>query len=382
MKIYSYIKFALVVLLSVTLHSCGGGGGDLSEYSISLYKPQYASGFAILGAEGHDSSILVAHNPWQGAEDVETMLFIARNGERPPVGFTGQVLEGDASRVICMSSTHIALLDAVGAVESVVGVSGIDFVTNDYVVANRDKVHDVGYDNSIDYEMVVALDPDVVLLYGVTGASPMESKLQELGIPYAYIGEYIEQVPLGKTEWMVAVAEIVGCRAEAEQLFAEVPQRYNALKQRVASAESANPKVMINTPYADSWFMASTTSYVARLITDAGGDYIYKMNSSNASLPIDMEEATLLVSEADIWINAGSVATLEDMRRQYPKFADMRCVEQGAIFNFDRRMSPRGGNDYWESGVVQPDVVLGDLIKIFHPELMEEHEFVYYRKLE
>jgi iron complex transport system substrate-binding protein len=181
---------------------------------------------------------------------------------------------------------------------------------------------------------------------------------------------------------MVAVAEIVGCRAKAEQLFAEVPQRYNALKQRVASAESANPKVMINTPYADSWFMASTTSYVARLIADAGGDYIYKMNSSNASLPIDMEEATLLVSEADVWINAGSVATLEDMRRQYPKFADMRCVEQGAIFNFDRRMSPRGGNDYWESGVVQPDVVLGDLIKIFHPELMEEHEFVYYRKLE
>lgn len=384
MKIYSYVKAVLALSLCLILCSCGGGrgGGDLSEYSISLYRPQYASGFEILGAEGRESSILVSRNPWQGAENVETMLFIARNGERPPVDFAGQVLDGDASRVICMSSTHVALLDAVGTVESVVGVSGIDFVTNEYVMANRDKVHDVGYDNSVDYEMVVALDPDVVLLYGVTGASVMESKLQELGIPYVYIGEYIEQVPLGKTEWMVAVAEIVGRRAEAEQLFAEVPQRYDALKQRVASAKSVNPKVMINTPYADSWFMASTTSYVACLIADAGGDYIYKMNSSNTSLPIDIEEAAVLVSQADIWINAGSVATLEDMRRQYPKFADMRCVEQGAIFNFDRRMSPRGGNDYWESGVLKPDVVLADLIKIFHPELMAEHEFVYYRKLE
>jgi iron complex transport system substrate-binding protein len=91
MKIYSYVKAVLALSLYLILCSCGGGrgGGDLSEYSISLYKPQYASGFEILGAEGRESSILVSRNPWQGAEDVEAMLFIARNGERPPVGFTG-----------------------------------------------------------------------------------------------------------------------------------------------------------------------------------------------------------------------------------------------------------------------------------------------------
>ncbi|MBQ6571740.1 MAG: ABC transporter substrate-binding protein [Alistipes sp.] len=375
----SIVAMTSAMLLAV---ACAGQRVGIDEFSQTVYSPRYALGFEIVGAEGRASTILLSHNPWQGAEDVQTALFIARDGEQPPAGFTGQVVSEGVERVVCMSSTHVALLDAVGAVESVVGVSGIDFVTNEYVVANRDKVRDVGYDNSVDYEMVVALDPDVVLLYGVTGASQMESKLRELGIPFAYIGEYVEEVPLGKTEWMVAIGEIVGRRAEAEQLFNQIPERYDALREMAASATTPKPKVMINTPYADSWFMASATSYVARLIADAGGDYLYKKNTSNTSLPIDLEEAALLASQADVWINAGSVATLEDMRAEYPKFADMRCVEQGHIFNFDRRMSPRGGNDYWESGVVRPDVVLRDLIKIFHPELMENEEFFYYRKLE
>lgn len=387
MRLYDVIRkylLPIVAMASAVLlaAACDEQRVELDEFSQTVYSPRYALGFEIVGAEDRASTILLSHNPWQGADDVQTALFIAREGEQPPVGFTGQVLREGAERIVCMSSTHVALLDAVGAVESVVGVSGIDFVTNEYVVANRDKVRDVGYDNSVDYEMVVALDPDVVLLYGVTGASTMESKLRELGIPFAYIGEYVEEVPLGKTEWMVAIGEIVGRRAEAEQLFNQIPERYDALRELVAAATTPKPKVMINTPYADSWFMASATSYVARLIADAGGDYLYKKNTSNTSLPIDLEEAALLASQADVWINAGSVATLEDMRAEYPKFADMRCVEQGHIFNFDRRMSPRGGNDYWESGVVRPDVVLRDLIKIFHPELMEDEEFFYYRKLE
>lgn len=377
-----YIRLTALLALLFAVVGCHTRRVGAEEFDLELYTPRYAVGFEIVGAEGHASTILLSHNPWQGAEDVQTALFIAREGEQPPAGFAGQVLRERAERIVCMSSTHVALLDAVGAVESVVGVSGIDFVTNEYVEANRDKVRDVGYDNSVDYEMVVALDPDVVLLYGVTGASVMESKLRELGIPFAYIGEYVEEVPLGKTEWMVAIGEIVGRRTEAEQLFNQIPERYDALREMAAAAATPKPKVMINTPYADSWFMASATSYVARLIADAGGDYIYKKNTLNSSLPIDLEEAAVLASQADVWINAGSVATLEDMRAEYPKFADMRCVEQGQIFNFDRRMSPRGGNDYWESGVVRPDVVLRDLIKIFHPELMEGEEFFYYRKLE
>lgn len=377
-----YINLATLLLFAFAATGCHTRRVGAGAFDLELYTPRYAEGFEIVGASGQQSTILRSRNPWQGADEVVTSLFIARNGEQPPAGFDGQVLYERAERIICMSSTHVAMLDAVGAVESVVGVSGIDFVTNDYVAASREKIGDVGYDNNIDYEMVIALDPDLVLLYGVTGASVMESKLRELAIPYAYIGEYVEQAPLGKTEWMVAVGEIVGCRERAEQLFNQIPERYESLCALAAAAQTPKPKVMINTPYADSWFMAPVTSYLARLIADAGGDYIYKENTTNTSMPIDMELAAMLVSQADVWINVGAVATLAQLRAEYPKFADMRCVEQGQVFNSDRRVSPGGGNDYWESGVVRPDVVLGDMIKIFHPELADGHELYYYRKLE
>lgn len=376
---------AHMLLLAITLAvatACHDGVGiKMQDFDVEVYSPEYAVGFEIVGAKGMQSTILRVHNPWQGAEEVVEELLIARNGEPIPEGFEGQVIEGEAKRIICMSSTYVAMLDAMGEQERVVGVSGINFISNEYVQANRDKVRDVGHDSEANYELIVALDPDVVLLYGVTGTSTIESKLRELGIPYAYIGEYLEEIPLGKTEWMVAVGEIVGRREAAERIFEQIPQRYDALKEQASKAMTSVPKVMINTPYADSWVMASTSSYVARLIADAGGDYIYRRNTSNSSKPIDLEEAARFCAEADVWINVGSVRSLGDMRRQFPKFADMPCVQRGAVYNSDKRSHPAGGNDYWESGVMNPDLVLRDLIKIFHPELIAE-EFVYYRQLE
>jgi iron complex transport system substrate-binding protein len=208
----------------------------------------------------------------------------------------------------------------------------------------------------------------------------MEPKLKELNIPFAYIGEYLEESPLGKAEWLVAISEIIDRRNTGEELFSSIPIRYNELKEKIANTASANPKVMINTPYGDSWFMASSESYLAQLISDAGGDYVYKKNSSNRSLPIDMEEAYLLTSQADVWINVGAATTLHKLKSMYPKFTDTRCVQNGAVYNSTKRMNASGGNDYWESGVISPDIVLRDLIKIFHPDLIAE-DFYYYQKL-
>ena len=371
-----------IILCAIVWCMCScGSSGNIDDYNLEVYIPTYATGFRIVGAEGKQSTIIRVTNPWQSANDVETMLFIARGGEKAPNGFRGQVLQGDAKRVVCMSSSHIAMLDAIGAVESVVGVSGKDFITNPYIVANQHTIPDVGYDGNMNFELLVAQQPDIVLLFGVTGACVMESKLDELGIPYMYIGEYVEEDPLGKTEWIVAIAEIVGLRQQGLTYFAELPQRYEQLKSMVASAHTPAPKVMLNTPYADSWFMPSTTSYIARLIADAGGDYIYQQNTSNHSLPIDLEQAALLTTQADIWLHVENINSLDELRLQLPKFAQMPCVQRGEVYNCDKRRVAGGGNDYWESGVVHPDVILRDLIKIFHPELISE-EVVYYRKIE
>ena len=373
-------KLLQIIILGVLIVGCSTNKYDVADFNQLVYTPEYASGFSIKGADGYESSIITVTNPWQGADSITTQLFIARGGESAPAGFTGQVLEGDASRIVAMSSTHIAMLDAVGEAGRVVGVSGIDYISNPVIAANRDSIGDVGYEGNINYELLLSLDPDLVLLYGVNGASSMEGKLNELEIPFMYVGDYLEESPLGKAEWMVALSEVVGKRTEGEQVFGGIPVRYNDLKKRVADTVLDAPSVMLNTPYGDSWFMPSTESYVARLVKDAGGDYIYKKNTGNSSMPIDLEEAYKLTSDADMWLNVGMANTLDELKTSCPKFSDTRCFRNGSVWNNNLKTNAAGGNDYYESAVVNPDILLRDLVKIFHPELVEE-DFVYYKQL-
>lgn len=376
-----YVFFGLSLLLS----SCGQRTeATLADYTVAVYAPVYATGFGIIGSERMKSTILQTKNPWQGAEGTETMLFLARDGEQPPKGFRGQVVEAGARRIVCMSSTHVALLDATGAADRVVAVSGRDQIVNEYVATHKELVAEVGYDGNVNYEALLAQSPDLVLLFGVNAASGMEPKLREMGIPFAYVGEYLEVSPLGKAEWMVALSEITDSRTKGEAAFAPIPERYGRLRERVSDLTEKDPKVMINTPYGGSWFMASASSYVARLIADAGGDYVYRKNTSDRSLPIDLEEAYQLASDADVWINVGNFRSIAEFQSRLPKFTGIPCVVRGAVFNCDKRTNSSGGNDYWESGVVRPDVVLHDLIAIFHPEVLDsvDRELYYYRRLE
>ena len=120
---------------------------------------------------------------------------------------------------------------------------------------------------------------------------------------------------------------------------------------------------------------------MAAMIEDAGAEYVYRGNSSNKSLPVDMEEAYILASEADFWLNTGKIGSLEELKNAYPKFAGVKSVDTGNVYNCDKRISG-SGNDFWESGQVRPDLVLEDLIRIFHPEILEGRDLCYYRKLE
>jgi hypothetical protein len=161
-----------------------------------------------------------------------------------------------------------------------------------------------------------------VLLYGVSGASEIELKLKELGIPYLYIGEYLEQHPLGKAEWMIFVAELVGRRAEAEALFSPIEARYKAIASQQNS--TSRPRVMFNSPYRDSWFMPPATSYLVQLVTDAGGAYVYTDDGDNRSDVIDLEEAYLLASEADLWLNPGVFFSLKELCQRFPRIGRKR----------------------------------------------------------
>lgn len=352
---------------------------SLEAFNQDIYTPEYASGFKILGAENVQSTLIQVFTPWQGAKNVEMSYFISRNGEQAPAGFTGPTIPAGAKQIVCMSSSYIAMLDALGQVDQIVAVSGIDYVSNPYIIAHKDSIKDMGPE--MNYELLLGLKPDVVLLYGIGDAqTAVTDKLKELSIPYMYVGEYLEESPLGKAEWMVALSELTDSREKGIEIFSEIPKRYQTLKDLTASVEQ-RPTVMFNTPWNDSWIMPSTKSYMAQLVNDAGADYIYKENTSNSSAPIGLETAYGLIQKADYWINVGMASTLDELKAVNPKFTDAKSVREKTAYNNNLRLTATGGNDYWESAVVRPDIVLRDLIHIFHPELVSDSLY-YYRHLE
>ena len=370
------------LLLALLGTACGGSASYTpADFTTEVYTPAYASGFDIRGTERNAATLVTVRTPWQGGSGVEQHLLVLREGIEPPAGFDGQIVKAPVRHVVCMSSSHVAMFDAIGQIRRVCGVSGIDYISNAYVNEHRccGEVLDVGYDTNLNFELLAAMRPDLMLLYGVTGENTIVTgKLRELGIPYIYIGDYMEESPLGKAEWLVLAAELCDLRAAGADTLQRIARDYQALKAHPAP-DAPRPKVMLNTPYRDTWFLPSSQSYMIRLIEDAGGEYVYTKNDSDTSVAVDMEEAYLLANAADFWLNVGPCNTLAELTAQNPKFSGIPVVRSRNVYNNNRRQTPAGGSDFWESGVVRPDLVLRDLRTIFSGDSVPT---CYYKRLE
>ena len=366
-------EIALFVIITL-LQSCGSN--TVVRDTEPIYTPRYAKGFSIERDKHSGEKLLCIRDPWQGAE--KRYFYTVLDTINPP------------KRIIAMSSGHAAMLDAVGCRNRIVGLSGCQFIYNSELCKEiaEGRIGEVGYDNAFNFEKMRALNPDIVLLYGVTGeAKTITNKLDELRIPYIYIGEYLEESPLGKAEWVIALAALCGVEEQGKALFAEIEGRYNAMREQIQAAKH-RPRVMLNLPYRDTWFMPPKESYMVRLIEDAGGEYILAENGeqkggSNAktSEPISLEKALILASKADFWLNLGQTTSLEELRAVAPRFAKVNAVRLGRVYNNTKRTNEYRGSDFWESGAVRPDIILEDLIKILHDEAPTDSLY-YYKKLQ
>lgn len=355
----------IVLLLATIFISCRSERTQPDTESI--FEPRYAEGFSIERDKTDGRLYLRVTNPWQGAKDVAIYSPI----DKP------------AQRIVAMSSSYVAMLDAIGCSDHIAGVSGARFISTPSVAEQiaQGRVCEVGFDGTFDFERIRAIGADLILLYGVAGEAKMLSnRLDDLDIHYIYIGDYLETEPLGRAEWVIALAYLCGKEEAGKRLFAEIEGRYIATRDAIDSTTS-RPRVMLNTPYRDSWFMPPTKSYAIRLIEDAGGEYIYEGNNSTISKPISLEEALLLARKADFWLNVGQIASLDELRRSVPHFAEIDAVRNHRVYNNTRRTTPNGGSDFWESGAIRPDIILSDLVKILHSEAKSE-ELYYYEQLQ
>jgi len=206
-------------------------------------------------------------------------------------------------------------------------------------------------------------------------------KLNELGITVVLNGEYLEKQPLAKAEWVKFIAAFYNKESIASQKFDKLAQQYNFLKD-IVSKEKDKPLILSGLPWKGAWYVPGGESFAAKFIKDAGGLYLWNENRSTEALPLDLEAVYEKALKADCWINPGAASNIKDILRVDKRLGELYVIQKGKIFNNNAVVNKNGGNDYWESGVTNPHLILKDLVKIFHPELLPDHNFVYYKKVE
>ena len=369
----------LIFLFSIALFC-----GCTQEINVTNNDPDsFSDGFKITSFKTYD--VLDIYAPWQKASG-ELFRYIIRDGKTIlPDSLQGfpQIIR-PVKKVIVLSTTHIGYISALGKQESIVGVSGKDYVYDSIVREgiDRGKVSDIGFIPSIDYEKIIQLQPDVVFLYGLGPSIVGTAKrLAEAGVKSIIIGEYLETHPLGKMEWIKVFASCYNISEVAESLITHSETEYCKWAD-MASMLHPKPAVIVGLPWKDTWFMAGGKSITSRFIKDAGGNYLWSENTSTEFIPLDLESVFSRAIEGEVWINSGSAKNLDEIVSYDSRFTFLPVFQSGQVYNNNVRLNNFGGNDFWESGVVYPEIILKDLIKIFYPESAIEHDFVYYKKLD
>jgi len=344
---------------------------------------EYAQGFSI---EYYDNyTMLTISNPWQGAKEIQYRYALVNNEQVPAaIPNDAKIIQTPLRKVICLSTSHIAFIDVLGETQSIKGVSGTKFVNNKELLIKikQNKIKDVGYENHLNYEIITSINPDLVITYGVgSEVASYNHKLNDLGIETMIIPEYLETHPLGKLEWIKFIAELYDKKEKADEYFQEVEKEYLRLVEMASSVDN-QPKVLFGLPWKETWYVPGGNSFLAKMVSDAGGNYIWNESSSRESIPLDLEYVFVKANDADIWLNTGTVKHKDEVLKIDSRFKDFTPFNKGVIYNNNMRENRWNGNDYWETGTVEPHIILKDLIKIFHPELLPKHTLVYYRYID
>jgi iron complex transport system substrate-binding protein len=374
----------LIFLFFITI-SCISRSGNPGQDQITVGyfdSIKYARGFTIkrIGK----IKILQVFNPWEGAKGIEYKYVLCPKGlPIPPSLQKYPVIHTPIKRIVCLSTTHIALLSCIGKLQTMVGVAGPNYVSDTLgrKLIKEGRISDVGFDQALNYETLVSLKPDIVLAYGIQGETATQyKKLEGLGIKVILNGEYLESTPLGKFEWIKFLAAFYDVSEEASEKFRTVEQEYLHLSELCKSIKD-KPKVMCGLPWKGAWYIPGGGTYIARMITDAGGTYLWNDFPQRESIPMNFEKVIERASNATVWINTGSAESMNDIVNEDNRLRDIKPFKHNQVYNNNALTNPTGGNDFWESGITHPHIILKDLIKIFHPELLPTYSLVYYKKL-
>ena len=299
-----------------------------------------------------------------------------------------QFLEVPAGDIIAMSTTQLPHLTELGLVDNLVGLDSFLFVNTPEVreLIDAGELVEVGSGAEVNVEVVLDVEPDIVMTFGFDPSTDAHPVLIEAGIFTALNAEWREPTPLARAEWIKYTALFYNVEAEAEAAYSEIVTAYESARELAASVPAdERPTVLWNrfSSFTEAWSIPGAETYVGALINDAGGTIALGEEAPNDSERLSFEVIYDGALDADVWIaNAFGITTLDGLLDEDARYGDFAAVQNRNVWNNSLDVNENGGNNYFELGVTNPHLILQDLVAIFHPDLLPDHEFSFYLRLE
>ena len=372
-------KLSLIsLLLACFLVSCTGKTGNIEkEQPADSLKLSYAEGYAIKYFANYKE--VIVYSPWVKGS-VYARYYLVKDGKtKTPAN--GTKVQIPIQTLVATSVTHFEFLSLLGELQTVNGVCSPKIIYNREINkrVGEGKIADLGDAFNINVEKTLQLKPAAVMMSGYNQNDPYALRVSQAGIPVIFNNEWMETSLLARAEWIKFVAVFFDKEKLSDSIFAEVDKRYNEIKAK-ATAVKVKPNIMAGSNFRGTWYMPSGRNFMGKLFADAGSHYFYANDTTAGSLPLNVETVLKNFSQTDIWLNC-NFNSISDLVNADAKHAYFRPVKLKQVYNFNKRLLPSTANDFWESAVARPDLLLSDVIAILHPEILPGYELVYAQKL-
>jgi iron complex transport system substrate-binding protein len=342
----------------------------------------FAKGFTLSYVPG--GKVLTILSPFEQKTTATRYLLVPRGAARPKGYADAIVVETPLRTLVGLSSMHVALVDFLGAADVLVGLGNLKYASAPRVRQRiaAGKILEAGQGKELNNEQLIAQHPDLVMATGWPGEGLTRYQtLQAAGVPVMINSEWVEATPLARAEWVKVVAALLDKEDLVNQKFGQVVREYQRLAALGRHA-ARKPRVVVGLPFKDVWHVPDADSYMAQFLRDAGTTYQWdKTKSPQGSLALSFEAVAPVALTADYWLQTGTATTRAEIAAQDARYAAFAPFKTGRLYNNNRRTNAKGSNDYWESGAVRPDLVLADLIRILHPELLPTGQLYYYQQV-
>jgi iron complex transport system substrate-binding protein len=351
------------------------------ETQVPPHHLTYAQGFRI--SDVGNNLLVEVIMPYPNAASGYKYLLVKRGEEIPLHDEQTKVIMVPLQNIVCTSTTHVPLLDYLKETDKLIGFPTTDYISSEKMRTRIDagKITDLGIDKGMNLELLATLKPSLVMGYTMSSDLGQLKKIQELGIPVVVNAEYLEKHPLGRAEWLKFMAVFFDKEKMADSIFTVIESEYQQTRKKVESI-TVKPAVMSGIVYGDTWFLPGGKNYAARLFEDAGYQYLWKDDPSNGFLELSFESVYNTAKNADVWIGVGSFSSLAELKAAEKRYSLFKPFKEGKVFTYNSRKGAKGGSEFLELGYLRPDLILKDLVKIGHPELLPEYHLYFHAQLQ